>query len=92
MLSKLLGLFTKGRNIAIYTAIIVSITAATTLYTHNKFIDADKLKVVEKQLNKANEAPAKLIRFNQELRKTSLEKDNCANTDIPADALSLLQR
>lgn len=62
-----------------------------TLYVHNKFIDAAKLPVAEKQLDKAKAAPGAVIDKNQKLRASNVDKDPCASKPIPADALKLLR-
>lgn len=86
------NLLSNAKLIGIVLAVWTPIVVGTTLYTHNKFIDAAKLSDTEAQLDKAKEAPGKIIKFNQQLRKTGIEKDTCYNAAIPAAALDLLRQ
>ena len=71
-----------------YTILVIG----GTLYTHNKFLDAAKVKTAEKQIESLGKGQNEIIKFNQQLRKTNASKDPCFNTDLPSDVKLLLSK
>ena len=72
-------------------AVVVALSMAAGWHVHKTIIDAENLHSTELQLEKAKEAPGKIINFHQQLRKTNVDKEACFNTKLPDATLKLLR-
>lgn len=72
---------------AAYTLFIALIA----VNVYSKYIDSEELKINQIQLRNISKAPASIIKFQQDLRKTNAHKEPCFNTDMPADVVGLLK-
>lgn len=90
MWSRITGWIIGFRTELMIGAVIFAIGFGSGFITHKTIVDAGKEHSEAKQLDKAKKAPGEVIKFNQQLRATDLDKDECANKLIPPAALQLL--
>jgi hypothetical protein len=87
-----LTIFSSLKAKLIVLASVAVLSFGSGVYVTNVWYDAKAKNTVEKKLEKAKAAPGKIIKFNQEMRKTDAEKDSCANVPIPPAVLDLLYK
>lgn len=90
LLNPLTWLVTTREKILFCVAILL-VGVATGWHIHSITDAYLNYSSVEKQLDRAKQAPAAISKFNQALRKTHVEKEPCYSVAIPADTLKLLR-